>query len=203
MNRSYLVAIIILVLVLAVGISYVASHRKEATENVKSEKSTPIKVSVIEVKKGIAGLKHKYGENEGSSVYQLLYVEKGREGYLIKVKVTNEGTETYGLTFVLITSSGKQLGRVEDKTGTVLTVADSLTTSSYIKDIIQKAIDVPADDLVYATMQTITSLAPGASVEMPLFYGLLPGDKPVKLHIIAKGIKGGILEFDVKIPGSY
>ena len=55
----------------------------------------------------------------------------------------------------------------------------------YLEDILE--------DMTQAIAGTISQLAPGASTEQILLYGLQPGEKPVKLHVIAKSLSGRVI----------
>jgi len=60
------------------------------------------------------------------------------------------------------------------------------------KALLEQAREYP-EDMTQAIAGTIPQLAPGASTEQILLYGLQPGEKPVKLHVIAKSLSGRVI----------
>jgi len=163
--------------------------------------SGPIRVRVLSVEKGVTAVKYKVAEAGGVSTYTIFHVKDGLEGYLLRIRVSNTGSETYALGIVLVTSKGRQLGLLQGDMGIEAIVTSPGIATGEQKALLKQAREYPEDMMQAIIAGTIPQLAPGASTEQILLYGLQPGEKPVKLHVIAKSLSGRVIEFDVPIRG--
>jgi len=170
--------------------------------------SGPLQVSSISVEKTNACLKTLVIEfNSGGTTcrgYNIATVRSGLQGYLVSFKFSNTGSETYGVTFVLITSKGRQLGFLQALQGSdrgidvTLGVSDC-HASDEDKALLNRCVEIPQDTFNILTTNTIVTLSPGASIDVKLLYGLQPDESPLKVHVIARSILGTTLEFDIPL----
>jgi len=137
--------------------------------------------------------------------YGVAAVKSGVQGYLVSFKLSNRGSETYTLTFVLITSKGRQLGFLPALQGgdtgvdVTLGVSDCYASEEQ-KALLNRCVEVPQETFNMLMSSSVLSLSPGASVDVKLLYGLQPDEKPAKIHVIAKSISGTTHEFDIPLP---
>ncbi len=158
--------------------------------------SGPLRVEIVEVKE-VAGIKIPTAESGNIKFYNVYYPEPGYKGYLIKIRVSNNGDETYGIAFRLIADNGEQI----DITGHMILGFSGGSLQSVPSDVLEKAIEINPDKLYgYGGLKTFT-ISPGASEEIYLIYGVPQNSKPAELHVIAKGVASSkVIEFNVKIP---
>jgi len=155
----------------------------------------------LSVEKGVTAVKYKVAEAGGVSTYAIFHVKDGLEGCLLRIRVSNTGSEPYALGIVLVTSKGRQLGLLQGEMGIEAIVTSPGIATEEQKTLLEQAKEYPKDMMQAVIAGTIPQLTPGASTEQILLYGLQPGEKPVKLHAIAKSLSGHVIEFDVPIRG--
>ena len=120
---------------------------------------------------------------------------------MLRIRVSNTGSETYALGIVLVTSKGRQFRLLQEERGTETIVASPSIATGEEKALLEQAREYLEDMMQAIIAGTIPQLAPGASTEQVLLYGLQPGEELVKLHVIAKSLSGRVVEFDVPIRG--
>ncbi len=190
------VAIAILAVVIAVVVAWFLLGGFSGISGKGVGSSSPLRVEVVEVKE-VAGIKIPTAESGNTKFYNVYYPEPGYKGYLIKIRVSNNGDETYGIAFRLIADNGEQV----DILGNTMLGFSGGSLQTVPSDVLEKAIEINPDMLYgYGGLKTFI-ISPGASEEIYLFYGVPQNSKPAELHVIAKGaVSGKIIEFNIKIP---
>ncbi len=200
MSSRVLLALVLVVVIVAGCIAWYFLWGRGALSSSSSSsmESGPIRVTVLDVEKGVDAVKTKVAESGGVETWSLYYVNPGLNGVLLRIKAENRGSETYAVGLVLITSKGRQLGLLHGDMGITLAVVSPQVSMGEQKVLFEKAKEYPRE-YMQAIIAGTLELAPGASTEQILLYGLQPGEEPVKLHVIAKSITGKVVEFDVPI----
>jgi len=215
-RRYLLIAAVVLAVVVAGVLLYLyLSQRSEPAPGAAAPtaggtiSSGPFQALSISVEKTDACFKALLSQvSFGSTTcrtYGVAAVKSGVQGYLVSFRLSNTGSETYTLTFVLITSKGRQLGLLPALQGADIGVDITLGVSDCYAGEEQKALlnrctEIPQETFNILAFSSITSLSPGASVDVKLLYGLQPDEKPSKIHVIAKSISGTTHEFDIPLP---
>jgi len=215
-GRKYVfIAVIALAVIVAGVLLYIYfSQHSTATPGIsapsagKTISSGPFQVSSISVEKTDACFKALFSQvSFGSTTcrtYGVAAAKSGLQGYSVSFRLLNTGSETYAVTFVLITSKGRQLGLLPalqgGDTGIDVTIGVSdCYASEEQKALLNRCIEIPQETFNILAYSSITSLSPGASVDIKLLYGLQPDEKPAKIHVIAKSISGTTHEFDIPL----
>jgi len=202
-GRRYLLIGIIALAVIVTGVLlyYISVNRTAG--------SGPLQASSISVEKTDTGFKTLVSESSFGGTtcraYNVATVESGLQGYLVSFKLSNKGSDTYAMTFVLITSKGRQLGLLQSLQGgdrgidINLGIDDCLATNEQIA-LLNRCTEISQETFNILLTDTIVSLSPGASIDVKLLYGLQPDEEPVKMHVIAKSITTeATYEFDIPL----
>jgi len=217
-GRRYILIAAIALAVIVAGVllyTYFSSQRSTATPGLsapsagKTISSGPFQVSSISVEKTDICFKALLSQvsfgGTTCRTYGVAAVKSGLQGYLVRFRLSNIGSETYVVTFVLITSKGRQLGLLPALQGGDIGVDITLGVSDCYaseeqKVLLNRCTEIPQETFNILAYSTITSLSPGASVDVKLLYGLQPDEKPAKIHVIARSISGTTHEFDIPLP---
>jgi hypothetical protein len=211
-SRSLAILAALIVIIAVLGIVLWTSPFKsvsgggaaaEGSGGTTANSHNPIYVDVVSVEHDIDAVvvnasRASMGNETSSAYYYLYYVKEGLRSALLKVRVENHASEVYSLRFILITSTGRQVGPLQEDRG----IIQSIVANSSVFNRFGSWDELPYSEsyLEGLTACEIKSLAPGATVETYLFYGFYPNEKPVKLHIIAKSVSGHVIELDVPVP---
>jgi len=197
MPRRVVIATVVLAIVaVALAVLFLISG---GGEGAGSASSGPLSVKVLGVERDVEGVKIKaYEATWVGEGWWLCYPKSGLDGVLLRISVTNNGNEIYMVEFTLITSKGRQLGAlVFGSTGAECTIVSPMLEKSWQKTLLEKAREYPSE-MLSTLVGEVLEIAPGASLERILLFGLEPGEEPVKLHVVARSFSG-VVEFDVQI----
>jgi len=135
-------------------------------------------------------------------IYEIIHAEEGKTGYLVKLRITNIGSGTCVLQFLLLTSKG---GRGFLGTGIEKLVFTRLNATAEQRALIEKCLEEPEDVIRY--MISWYPAVIGAEVlpkdtkEVWLLYGLEPDEVPIKINTIAVCVAGKRIEtYVIEIP---
>lgn len=195
MDKKLLVAIIIVMLILlSIVVLYMLGiFSRRPAETTRQEVSRgDLTVEVLEAKRGEV-LRIPIGKVGDQTLYIFYHREDGYV-YLVRLRISNEGTQTYTVDIRLITDKDQyhifRGCRIE---------SPRPSTPEY-QSLNARAIEVSRDVDVYGyDITAILGISPGARKELYVFYCPRSGETPQKLHIIAGSPTGRIIELSVPL----
>jgi len=121
-------------------------------------------------------------------IYEIIHAEEGKVSYLIKLKITNTGSETCFLYFYLRTSKG---ARGPFETGVEKIIFIGKDVAGEQKVLIEKCTEKPEGiirdmiSLYYSHYLLTVDIPPKYTKDVWLLYGLEPDEKVIELKVIA------------------
>jgi len=148
-----------------------------------------LKISLLEVQRGDLCFKYSYWKRD-TRVYEIIHVEEDRVSYLIKLRITNTGSEMCTLRFYLLTSKDV---RGSTNTGVRKTIFSGKNATSEQKALIEKCLGEPEDlirDMISLYYSSKAIIQSGSANDVWLIYGLEPDEKVIKLKVLAVCLSG-------------
>lgn len=195
MKKSLLIAIVVIV-VIAVVVALILMRGSVVQQSGEASKEG-LRVQVLESKSSDAVRVKATSMQIGGQTYASygLYYRDNGYAYLVKLRVSNDAKETYGIAYRLITDRGQYDMTISCTAGVY---TESLPTDPKYRELFEKAVEVEAGKLYGLDVSSI-AISPGSTLEYYVVFCIPRGETPQKIHVLARTLEGKVVEFDVNL----